>query len=181
MRNANLRDGGWIRGQSLLHSRGLHSSTRSTHPSCAGVVAFRPAMAHTHWIDAKVREATADRSNGQARFDLVAAGRRNPLTDGCKLLGVPGHSASEITTTQDGQPSLFPVPCAVHPALAHIRRCSTEVAAAAHACPTRGGQHHAGILGGSARNQHVCPSQKRRVTEASVSLPSKRCSALNSR
>src|SRR6478736_3010579 len=75
MWNANLCDGGRSGTQGLLHSRGFHSSTGPNRPQCASMVLLRATMGHTHRVDAKVRKATADRSNRQGKLDVMAAGR----------------------------------------------------------------------------------------------------------
>src|SRR6478752_1088127 len=94
MWNANLCDGGWSRTQGLLHSCGFHSSTGPNRPQCASMVLLRATMGHTHRVDAKVRKATADRSNRQGKLDVIAAGRWGPSAMDRNLLGVVTHRSA---------------------------------------------------------------------------------------
>src|SRR5262245_14677605 len=87
MWSANLCHGRWGWAQGLLHSSGLHSSTRSNRPQCASMVSLSAVVGHAHRVDAKVRKAAADRSNRQGNLDLTAARCGLDLPDKLLTLG----------------------------------------------------------------------------------------------
>jgi hypothetical protein len=51
------------------------------------MVSLSAAVGHAHRVDAKVRKAAADRSNGQGNFDLTAARCGLDLPDKLLTLG----------------------------------------------------------------------------------------------